>query len=68
MIYDNEDCGGYVCYHGFFDCEQCQKQEDELIEANGGIDKCMNCGKYKYGNQLNKDQVCKIGCRNPMEY
>ena len=66
MMYADNDNGNYVCYHGYYgnDCQQCE----EILEADGGIDKCLNCGKYKSGNQLNKDQVCKIGCRNPMEY
>lgn len=63
-----EDDGFYQrwCHHGCDagDCEAC----DEEIEAAGGIDKCLNCGRYKSGNQLNRDQVCKIPCRNPNEY
>ena len=66
MIFDDESYGGYVCMHGYCsdNCPQC----DEYIESRGGIDKCMNCGKYMHGDQLNKDQVCKIPCRNPNEF
>lgn len=49
-------------------CEQCEEEIDQIIEDNGGLDKCMNCGKYKYGNQLNANQTCIRPCRNPMEY
>lgn len=54
------------CSHGnpIDKCEAC----DWELEQNGGIDKCLNCGKYKSGNSLNKDQVCKAGCVNPNEY
>lgn len=71
--FDDEYDDGYpadpqpiICQHGdeLAHCERC----DEEIEAQGGIDKCLNCGRYKYGNQLDKDQVCKIGCVNPNEY
>lgn len=70
MNYNTEDDEDYVCYHGFCSdtCNLCRTAEDELIEANGGIDKCMNCGKYKYNKEFNKDQVYIKPCRNPMEY
>jgi hypothetical protein len=43
--------------------------EDEYIESRGGIDKCMNCGKYKYNDELSyPDQTCIKGCVNPNEY
>lgn len=46
-----------------------QEAEDDYIESRGGIDKCMNCGKYMYNDQLNySPQVCKIPCKNPREY
>lgn len=63
-----EDEGFYQrwCRHGC-DAGECEACDDE-IEAEGGIDKCLNCGRYKSGNQLNRDQVCKIPCRNPNEY
>lgn len=32
------------------------------------IDKCLNCGRYKASDSLNKDQVCKVRCTNPNEY
>lgn len=61
-----EDYNPIICHHGnrMADCLQC----DAEIDARGGIDKCLNCGGYKYGDQLNEDQVCKKGCRNPNEY
>lgn len=49
-------------------CEQCSHEVDDEIESRGGIDKCMNCGRYMYGDQLNKYQVCIRPCRNPNEY
>ena len=54
------------CRHGnlYSECDEC----DAEIEQAGGIDKCLNCGRYKSGNQLNRDQVCKAGCTNPNEY
>lgn len=60
--YDDE----YICHHGKrgADCEDC----DAEIDANGGIDKCLNCGKYKYGNELNEFQCCIRQCVNPNEY
>jgi hypothetical protein len=59
-----------TCPHGIYNgywggyCEACDIEE----EKNGGIDKCLNCGRYKWGNQLNKNQCCKTGCINPNEY
>lgn len=41
-----------------------QSQLDDNIE----IDKCLNCGRYRATDKLNKDQVCLIPCRNPNEY
>lgn len=59
-----------TCPHGIYKglvggyCKAC-----EYEEKRGGIDKCMNCGKYKYNDELNySPQVCKKGCRNPNEY
>lgn len=55
----------YVCKHGReFQCDDC----DDILDSDGGIDKCLNCGKYKSGNQLDQDQVCRIECKNPNEY
>lgn len=64
--FDTDDYDSRFCHHDRIahSCELC----DEEIEAAGGIDKCLNCGSYKTGNQLDKDQVCKIPCRNPNEY
>jgi hypothetical protein len=58
--------GRDVCLHGnlIAECEAC----DQEIEERGGIDKCMNCGRYMYGDQLSEFQVCKRPCRNPNEY
>ena len=66
MPVDDSDYEPYVCRHGVEGdgCEEC----DAILEANGGVDKCLNCGRYKAGNQLNRDQVCRIGCVNPNEY
>lgn len=66
---DEEDYFDFLdrsCHHGNIasECSDC----DEEINEQGGIDKCMNCGRYKFGNQLNRDQVCKKGCVNPNEY
>ena len=58
------------CGHGYdidSNCPECNILDDE-IESSGGIDKCLNCGRYKSGNQLNKDQICSKGCQNPNEY
>jgi hypothetical protein len=62
---DYEDDGDYEDYR----TEQQREDEDVYIESRGGIDKCMNCGRYKFNDELNYDpQVCKIPCRNPREY
>ena len=66
----DEDWDYATCEHGIYKgllgsyCKKC----DALEDAMGGIEKCLNCGRYKWGNQLNKDQVCIIPCRNPNEY
>lgn len=62
----DDNYGRFHCVHGNYggDCDYC----DEIIEERGGIDKCMNCGSYKYGDQLNEHQVCIRPCRNPREY
>jgi hypothetical protein len=58
------------CEHGIYKglvggvCDAC----DDYEEKRGGIDKCMNCGGYKWGDQLNEFQVCKRPCQNPNEY
>ena len=54
------------CHHGFVadECDEC----DAILEENGGIDKCLNCGRYKSGNQLDEWQVCRVKCHNPNEY
>jgi hypothetical protein len=49
-------------------CESCAEEVEAEIDSRGGIDKCMNCGRYKYGDQLNRYQVCSKGCVNPNEY
>jgi hypothetical protein len=55
----------YTCQHGrTSDCDEC----DEYEQSRGGIDKCLNCGRYMYGDSLTKDQVCERGCVNPNEY
>lgn len=63
--FDYDDSLDY-CKHGYlhYECDEC----DAILEASGGIDKCLNCGRYKSGNQLTQYQVCKIACRNPNEY
>ena len=53
-----------TCTHGY-SLGECQKCDDE---DDMDIDKCLNCGRYKASSQLNDDQVCKRGCRNPVEY
>ena len=59
-----------TCDHGVYKglvggyCKAC----DEYEEQRGGLDKCLNCGRYKWGDQLDKDQVCIRPCRNPNEY
>lgn len=65
-LIDDFDSIDSFCRHGYKadQCDEC----DAIIEADGGIDKCLNCGRYKSGNQLNKDQCCKRGCVNPNEY
>lgn len=57
------------CVHGYVegDCVQCD-QEDDYTNKRGGIDKCLNCGRYMYGDMLTRDQVCATPCRNPNEY
>ena len=57
------------CSHGFRHgkCDECDR-EDDYEYSRGGLDKCLNCGKYKYGDQLSEDQTCIIPCRNPNEY
>lgn len=65
-LLDDSDSSDSFCRHGYkYDqCDEC----DAIIEADGGIDKCLNCGRYKSGNQLNENQCCKRGCVNPNEY
>lgn len=65
MFENDSDYWRYICRHGNYggECDFC----DEEISDRGGIDKCLNCGRYKYGDSLNSDQVCKIPCRNPNE-
>jgi hypothetical protein len=61
-----EDYFEDACRHGnpFAECPKCDQDEHDLE----GVDKCLNCGKYKGSSQLNQDQVCKKGCVNPNEY
>jgi len=68
---DNMDDWDYmVCHHGIYKgylggyCPKCDKEEED----NGGLDKCLNCGQYKWGNQLGENQCCIKPCRNPNEY
>lgn len=63
---DEYDDTPIICHHRnlLADCRECDKEMDE----QGGIEKCLNCGRIKYGNQLDKDQVCITSCRNPNEY
>lgn len=58
----------YICRHGNIGgrCDECDDDYEEY--SRGGIDKCLNCGKYKFNDQLNEDQCCKKGCINPNEY
>jgi len=64
--YDEYEYDDNSCHHGnaYSDCDEC----DAEIEEQGGIDKCMNCGRYRYGNQLSAFQVCIRACSNPNEY
>jgi hypothetical protein len=57
------------CTHGRVegDCAACD-EDDAYVESCGGIDKCLTCGRYKYGDQLNSMQSCANGCVNPNEY
>lgn len=67
---DTDDYDYATCDHGVYKgylggyCKECDAYEDK----RGGLDKCLNCGKYKYGDQLDKNQVCILRCRNPNEY
>jgi hypothetical protein len=66
---DNDSNSPYVrysmCRHNMraLDCYLCIEFEDDV-----DVDKCLNCGRYKGSKQLNADQCCKKGCRNPNEY
>lgn len=55
-----------LCEHGnrSGECTACDAYEESM----GGIDKCLNCGRYQWGKKLNKDQCCIKQCRNPNEY
>jgi len=71
MIPDDYDDGDeMLCRHNQIShqCKICEAEFDELADTMGGIEKCLNCGRIKWGNQLNKDQVCIKPCRNPNEY
>lgn len=81
-IFDEEEDfvdSSYSCYRcGSFSfiyaegrddiCADCAETEDEEINSRGGIDKCLNCGRYMYGDQLDNNQCCVRGCRNPNEF
>jgi len=43
--YDEYEYDDNSCHHGnaYSDCDEC----DAEIEEQGGIDKCMNCGRYR---------------------
>lgn len=60
---DPRDWDGNWCRHGqrYANCQAC---DDEV----GDIDKCLNCGRYRSSESLDRFQVCKSGCRNPNEY
>lgn len=66
--YDDEDSSDF-CRHGYRhgQCAICN-DDDAEIELRGGLDKCLSCGCYRYGDQLTADQVCVKPCRNPNEY
>lgn len=59
-----------TCEHGVYKglvggfCSACDAYE----ESRGGLDKCLNCGRYTWGDELGADQTCKKGCVNPNEY
>lgn len=65
-IFDFSEYEDSFCRHGYRydDCPEC----DAIEQENGGIDKCLNCGKYKWGKDLNSSQCCSKGCVNPNEY
>jgi len=65
-----DDDGINICRHNQIShlCKQCEAEFQELADVNGGIEKCLNCGKIKWGDQLNEHQVCSKGCVNPNEY
>ena len=59
------------CRHGTpyrYSCDECNAEDDEIESKMGGIDKCLNCGKYQWGKLLNADQCCIKQCINPNEY
>lgn len=66
---DRTDDSSEFCRHGYrhFCCRSCD-EADDFIESKGGIDKCLNCGRYRYGDQLTREQVCLARCVNPAEY
>lgn len=67
---DDYDWDYSICPHGVYKgyvggyCKPC----DDYEESRGGLDKCLNCGSYKFGDELNKHQTCKKPCKNPNEY
>lgn len=45
-----------------------QERDEMYAESRGGVERCLNCGRYKYGDQLDKYSVCLAPCRNPREF
>lgn len=71
LYIDDNDWEDYAtCHHGIYKgyvggfCNDCDKEEEE----RGGLDKCLNCGRYCYGDQLNEHQIHIKPCKNPNEY
>jgi hypothetical protein len=65
---EDEDYFELFCHHDQLrgQCEYCAREEDEMYER--GIEKCLNCGKIKFADQLDANQICIKPCVNPNEY
>lgn len=68
---DDNSADYSTCEHGIYKgllggyCDACDKYE----ESRGGLDQCLQCGRYCWADQLDEHQVHKHGkCRNPAEY
>lgn len=67
---DIDDWDYATCPHGVYkgllggECKEC----DEYEEKRGGLDQCLRCGRYAWGDQLDKDQCHIKPCKNPAEY